>query len=216
MKPTSRRAFLGAGAKAASLFLVGCSTNARTLAGAESEGHADAGVELGGASDDGGQRCEHTRPDIEGPFFKPNSPARPTLLEGGEAGTRITIGGRIVDGACRPLAGAIVDFWQADDDGAYDDSASFLLRGHQMVGADGRYEVTTIIPGRYLNGSQYRPAHIHCKVYVGGTEVLTTQLYFEGDPFNEVDPWFSELTMLRPRDDGSGLRAIFDFSTSLS
>jgi protocatechuate 3,4-dioxygenase beta subunit len=154
-----------------------------------------------------------TRPDIEGPYFKPSSPERTSLLEGDIDGVRLTVRGRVVDGNCEPIAGAIIDFWQADDDGAYD-NAGFLLRGHQVVDADGRYEVSTIVPGRYLNGSQYRPAHVHCKVYVRGVERLTTQLYFEGDPYNEVDPWFSELTMLRPREDGAALVADFDFSVA--
>ncbi len=162
------------------------------------------------------ETCVLTRLDIPGPFFKPSSPERTNLLEEGDPGVQLALRGKILDAACMPIAGAIIDFWQADDDGAYD-NAHFALRGHQIVGADGRYELTTIVPGRYLNGSQYRPAHLHCKVYVEGVEVLTTQLYFEGDPYNDIDPWFSELTMLRQRElpDGSGnLTADFDFNVA--
>jgi protocatechuate 3,4-dioxygenase beta subunit len=164
--------------------------------------------------DDGGESCSATRADIEGPFFKPSSPERTNLVEPGTSGIRITLRGTIMDADCRPIAGAIVDFWQADVEGAYDNEETFHLRGHQVVAEDGRYELTTIVPGRYLNGSQYRPAHVHCKVYVRGTERLTTQLYFKDDPFNAVDPWFSEQTMLRPRDDGGALLADFDFSVT--
>lgn len=170
------------------------------------------GSAAGDASDP--QACVVTRPDIEGPYFKPSSPERTSLVEAGLPGVQLALSGKIVDTACMPIAGAIIDFWQANDDGAYD-SAGFTLRGHQIVGEDGHYELKTIVPGRYLNGSQYRPAHLHCKVYVEGREVLTTQLYFEGDPYNDIDPWFSELTMLRPREvaGASGdLTADFDFS----
>ena len=191
-KSTTRRAFITDGAKAASLLALGCGSSIA-------------------ARDAGRERCSATPADIEGPFFKPSSPERTSLVEPGTSGVRITLRGTIMDADCRPIARAIVDFWQADVDGAYDNE-TFRLRGHQVVAEDGRYELTTIVPGRYLNGSQYRPAHVHCKVYVGGTERLTTQLYFEDDPFNAVDPWFSEQTMLTPRDEGGGLVADFDFS----
>ncbi len=229
------------GAKAASLFALGCGAqerlavdagglrDAQTGDGAPAP-YPDSSVAPEGGPYDGGPysdasggdgalvdgdagECLATRADIEGPFFKPSSPQRTMIAEAGVAGMRITVRGQIVDASCRPIEGAIVDFWQADDEGAYDD-VGFLFRGHQVVGADGRYEVSTIIPGRYLNGSQYRPAHVHCKVIVAGRELLTTQLYFEGDPFNDVDPWFSELTMLRPKETDDGLLADFDFSVN--
>ncbi|MBW2737232.1 MAG: hypothetical protein JRH20_33055 [Deltaproteobacteria bacterium] len=55
--------------------------------------------------------------------------------------------------------------------------------------SEGGYRLETIIPGHYLNGAQYRPAHIHVKVAGSNTTLLTTQLYFEGDPYNAIDPW---------------------------
>jgi protocatechuate 3,4-dioxygenase beta subunit len=206
----SRRAFLLDGAKAASLLALGCGAQDKAIV--DAGGLRDAGPQYDAIIDsDAGERCLATRPDIEGPFFKPSSPETPFLLQEGSSASVIIVRGRIVDESCRPIEGAIVDFWQADEAGAYD-SEGFSLRGHQRVGADGLYQLTTIVPGRYLNGTQYRPAHLHCKVIVEGRELLTTQLYFEGDPFNEVDPWFSELTMLRPRTQDSALVADFDFS----
>ena len=52
-----------------------------------------------------------------------------------------------------------------------------------------RYRLSTIVPGRYLNGPQYRPAHVHVKVRARGFAELTTQLYFPDDPYNDVDPF---------------------------
>src|SRR5262249_59582752 len=49
---------------------------------------------------------------------------------------------------CRPLAGALLDFWQADDDGSYDNQG-FRLRGHQFTDAQGRYLLSTIVPAAY-------------------------------------------------------------------
>ena len=46
-----------------------------------------------------------------------------------------------------------------------------------------------MLPGRYLNGAQYRPAHVHVKVSAAGHVPLTTQLYFPDDPYNAIDPF---------------------------
>jgi protocatechuate 3,4-dioxygenase beta subunit len=167
----------------------------------------------GGAARDGGPLCEATRADIEGPFFTPSSPERTDLRVPELGGRLLVVRGQVKDEHCVPVRNAILDFWQADEAGEYD-NVGFGLRGHQSVDAEGRYELRTIVPGRYLNGAQYRPAHIHVKVYVGEREALTTQLYFEGDPHNEADPWFSEATMLRPVEQMGELVADFDFSVA--
>jgi hypothetical protein len=182
-------------------------------AGAGAGGHtpADSGTAGGAGPVGDAALCPPTRTDIEGPFFVPASPERTDLLEVGMAGQRLRFGGRVLGPDCEPVANAILDFWQADDAGAYD-NAGFRLRGHQRASATGEYRLSTIVPGRYLNGAQYRPAHIHVKVYVGEREVLTTQLYFAGDPYNAVDPWFSEETMLVPVDQGGVVEATFDFA----
>ena len=76
--------------------------------------------------------------------------------------------------------------------------------------AKGAYRFETIIPGHYLNGPQYRPAHIHVKVHVGGSELLTTQLYFEGDPYNDVDPFIKQALIMKLDDTGNGRAASYD------
>ena len=65
----------------------------------------------------------------------------------------------------------------------------------------------TIVPGRYLNGAQYRPAHLHLKVSGAGLRPLTTQLYFAGDPYNAADPWFRPGRALTLRPNHGGLIA---------
>ena len=149
-------------------------------------------------------QCHDTDDNIEGPFFLPGSIERDDLLEAGITGTVVHLSGRVmIEGCGGPLAGALLDFWQANDAGAYDD---VKLRGHQYAGADGSYQLTTIRPGHYLNGSQYRPSHIHVKVGgVGGYMLLTTQLYFVGDPYNAIDPFIkpSLIIPFTTRADGS-------------
>ena len=78
--------------------------------------------------------------------------------------------------ACKPLAGALLDFWQADDKGRYDNSGS-RLRGHQFTDAEGRYRLRSVVPGLYPG----RTRHIHVKVQSRDGRVLTTQLYFPGE-----------------------------------
>src|SRR5215470_18293442 len=73
-----------------------------------------------------------------GPFFKPRSPERASLLEPGMGGPRIVVTGAVLSTTCRPIPGALLDFWQADDRGEYD-SAGFRLRGHQFASEQGQY-----------------------------------------------------------------------------
>lgn len=133
----------------------------------------------------------HTAPNIEGPFFTPDSPERQSLLELGFQGQRLRIRGQVFNVDCEPLAGALLDFWQADHEGAYDNQG-YTYRGHQFTTAEGRFDLETIVPGRYLNGATYRPAHIHVKAAAQGLDLLTTQLYFADDPFNGDDPWYEK------------------------
>jgi protocatechuate 3,4-dioxygenase beta subunit len=154
---------------------------------------------------------ELTEPSIEGPFFSAGSPERSNLRESGMTGTRLRLTGRVTAPDCTPLAGALLDFWQADADGAYD-NVSYRLRGRQVAGPDGAFQLDTIIPGHYLNGAKYRPAHIHVKVGAKGHVLLTTQLYFEGDPFNETDGFIHKSLIMTLRDGADGAKdAGFDF-----
>jgi protocatechuate 3,4-dioxygenase beta subunit len=148
---------------------------------------------------------ERTPANIEGPFFMADSPERADL-RGDRAGTPVDLMGRVLTPACEPRAGALMEFWQADHEGAYD-HVGYTYRGHQYTDAEGRYALRTVVPGRYPNGGTMRPSHIHVKVAGSGTDVFTTQLYFAGDPFNAGDPWFNEALLLRPVD---GI-ATFDF-----
>ena len=149
---------------------------------------------------------EATLRQTEGPFFKPSSPERVELLEAGMAGQPIELVGFVLSRACNPLTGALLDFWQADDKGRYDNSG-FHLRGHQFSDAKGRYRLRSIVPGGYVG----RTRHIHVKVQPRGGRVLTTQLYFPGEPQNRSDGLFrSELLMRTAKNEG-WLAARFDF-----
>lgn len=128
--------------------------------------------------------CEPTRGDARGPFFEPGAPARTALAGPEEPGARLALQGTVRGPDCRPLAGALLDVWQADAEGNYHGAgADYRLRGQLTTGADGRFAFTTIMPGRYPLAGSTRPAHIHFTVSHPGHRPVTTQIYFEGDPF---------------------------------
>ena len=134
---------------------------------------------------------EPTVRQTDGPFFKPSSPPRADLLEPGMAGRPLEVSGFVVSRACKPVAGALIDVWQADDTGRYDNQG-FRLRGHLFADAAGRYTLRTILPGAY----EGRTRHIHVKVQAPGRPLLTTQLYFPDEPRNRRDGLYRrELTM---------------------
>ncbi|KRR04946.1 hypothetical protein CQ10_12795 [Bradyrhizobium valentinum] len=147
-----------------------------------------------------------TVPQTEGPFFKPSSPERTELFEEGMAGQPIELVGFVLSRACKPLAGALLDFWQADDKGRYDNSG-FRLRGHQFSDAEGRYRLRSIVPGIYVG----RTRHIHVKVQPRGGRVLTTQLYFPGEAQNRSDGLFRKDLQIRTAKNAGWLAGRFDF-----
>lgn len=142
-----------------------------------------------------GQECSAlTEANIEGPFYRPNAPERTVLSETFLG--RVSVRGTVRDTRCRPLPNTAIEVWQADANGDYDLNGD-RFRGVLRTDARGAFALETIEPGRYLNGSAYRPAHIHVKVHASGRPVLTTQLYFPGDPENDTDPWFRDALVLR-------------------
>lgn len=151
-----------------------------------------------------------TPAQTEGPYYTPNTPERASLLEPGMAGTKLTVSGRVLSTACAPVGRALLDFWQADDAGQYD-NAGFRLRGHLFTDAQGRYTLETIMPGLYPG----RTRHIHVKVQAPNRPVLTTQLYFPGEAANARDGIFRQELVMAMRDVSGGKAATFDFVLDL-
>ena len=147
-----------------------------------------------------------TTAQTEGPYYTPGAPERDDLVEEGMAGTVITVSGWVVDTACRPLANATVDVWQADASGTYDNEG-FRLRGVTRTGGDGRYTFRTVVPGQYPG----RTEHIHVKVTPEGGRTLTSQMYFTGSTANEGDNIFSPDLLLSLAESPDGLTGTFTF-----
>lgn len=153
-----------------------------------------------------GDPARPTVAQTEGPYYKARSPLRTSLLEPGVTGTRIVVSGTVLSTDCRPIPGVLLDFWQADDGGGYDNTG-YRLRGHQFSDAAGQYRLETVVPGLYPG----RTRHIHVKVQAPHQPILTTQLYFPGEPANRNDFIFSPVLVVKVEGGGTGKVATFDF-----
>ncbi|MGI9334114.1 MAG: hypothetical protein ACR2RL_13280 [Gammaproteobacteria bacterium] len=176
-----------------------------------------------------------TPSQTEGPFYpvvKPPQPSHDLINVDGVGriaeGVPLALQGRVlgVDGV--PVAGAVVEIWQADNRGIYRhprapsqgrEDPAFAGYGESVADAEGRYGFWTIVPVPYTG----RPPHIHVKVRIRSEERLTTQLYLRDHADNDRDGLFSSLLFgnkdalsIEPRlsvkaDGVAAQAAVFDF-----
>lgn len=128
--------------------------------------------------------CKITGQAVEGPYYRAEAPFR-TILAPTASGEKVVISGTVYASDCKtPLVGALVDIWHADSNGNYDETSSdYRYRGRMLTDQNGHYQLETILPGYYRLGNGFRPRHIHFKVSKSSYLPLTTQLYFNGDPY---------------------------------
>ena len=137
-----------------------------------------------------------------GPYYTPNTPKRDNFVEPGAKAERLVLEGFVLSTRCTGVAQAMLDVWHCDENGVYDNTG-YRYRGHLFSDAHGRYRLETIVPAVYPG----RARHIHLRVQAPGRRMLTTQVYFPGDPGNERDwIWKRELEIRR-----EGGRGRFDF-----
>ena len=197
--PLSRRDFVAGTAFASVAVLLGaCSDDNDDERPMASTGDSSELAPTPACGDDHDPTPEQT----EGPYYTPDTPERTDLREDGVSGERLVVSGTVLTTSCEPVANALLDFWQADGDGEYDNEG-FRLRGHQFTDSRGHFSLTTVVPGLYPG----RTRHIHVKVQRPRGEVLTTQLYFPGEAQNESDGLFDEALVM----DVKGSRARYDF-----
>ena len=126
-------------------------------------------------------QCNTTEPTIQGPEYKSGAPLKQGQgFAKGLSGARLELTGRVLSAIdCKPVQGAVLDVWQADANGNYDNK-SYNLRGKIVTDKAGKYVVDTIYPGRLHTGSTIlSPSLIHVMVGIPGQPILTTQIYFE-------------------------------------
>ena len=133
----------------------------------------------------GKNNCSPTTRDYygQGPFYTANAPEiiNNILINNDTPGTRLILSGRVYTPDCtKVIPNTVLDIWHANNQGQYDNSG-YNFRGKIKTNEQGFYWFETILPGKYLNGTQYRPSHIHFKITSPGNSEVITQLYFEGD-----------------------------------
>ncbi|MCM1013016.1 MULTISPECIES: catechol 1,2-dioxygenase [unclassified Brevibacterium] len=180
---------------------------------------------------------EGSKGTIEGPYYLGGSPElewNGTIpMRDDEPGTPFVFKGQVtaVDGT--PLPGAKLELWHADNLGFYSQFAPGLpewnLRGTFTANDNGEYEIHTIRPAPYqipTDGAcgqliaaagwhAWRPAHLHFKVHAPEHQLITSQLYFPGDPHNDDDIASAVKPELlldpQPNPDGEGEVTVYDF-----
>jgi protocatechuate 3,4-dioxygenase beta subunit len=102
------------------------------------------------------------------------------------------LSGRVLDSKGTPVRNALVEIWQADNNGAYLHTRSgngekrdghYQGFGRFLTGSKGEYLFRTIKPVPYPG----RTPHIHVKVKIKGSEEFCTQCYIKGEPKNDND-----------------------------
>ena len=141
-----------------------------------------------------------------GPFHTPGSPLKRDFRADDPNGVPLTLTGQVLSRRCMPLSDAVVDLWHADAQGRYD-NRGFRLRGYQRSDAEGRFRFDTVVPGFYGG----RTRHFHVKVGSPAGLVLTTQLYFPGEPRNAADGLFNPELVMQVNAAGTGFDAVFGF-----
>jgi hydroxyquinol 1,2-dioxygenase len=153
-----------------------------------------------------------TQSTVLGPFHMTESPRRElgdTIDLVGQSEPCV-VTGQVVDPDGRPLPGAALDVWQADDHGAYDvqepdKQPAGNGRGLFTAEAGGQFWFRTIVPSYYpiptdgpvgelLDATRrhpYRPAHIHFIVSADGYQSLTTHIFVDGTPYIDSDAVFA-------------------------
>jgi protocatechuate 3,4-dioxygenase beta subunit len=156
----------------------------------------------------GGTSTEST---VLGPFHMVESPKRELGddINLDRKGTPCLVSGRITGPDGEPLAGAVVDVWQTNEDGFYDVQQPGIqppgnLRGLFTADADGRFWFRSVVPrfypipddgpvgqllaatGRHPN----RPAHLHFIVAAPGYRPVTTHVFVADSPYLDSDAVF--------------------------
>ncbi|MFT8243505.1 protocatechuate 3,4-dioxygenase subunit alpha [Roseomonas sp. BN140053] len=122
-------------------------------------------------------------------------------------GEKITLTGRVTDGAGEPVGDAMIEIWHADPKGEYPDPegppGEFQGYGRCATNRDGSFRFVTLKPGpvpvsgRPGENAKQAP-HIALAVFARGLLThLSSRLYFEGEALNDSDPVLSSVPPAR-------------------
>lgn len=152
-----------------------------------------------------------TEATVLGPFYRDNAKEMEkgaSISRGDKDGEPCAVQGRVTTPDGKPIAGAVLDVWQASDAGLYEQQdehqPEMNLRGRFHTDGNGYYQFRTVKPHYYpipgdgpvgkllsaLGRHNYRPAHIHFIVSAKGYEPVVTQFFDGSDPYIESDAVF--------------------------
>jgi hydroxyquinol 1,2-dioxygenase len=190
-------------------------------------------VELNHGADAG-----ETEATLQGPFYVPGAPELPkgAMVDGSPPGDPLDVKGKIHDPKGQPIANALIDVWQAGDDGLYSNQdpnkSKHELRGKFRSDRDGSYHFRSVMPKGYqiptdgpvgelmraTHRPPWRPAHLHFMVSAEGYKPLTTHLFVKGAPHINEDAVFgvkeSLIQEFKRKPDGKGYTLNYDFGLS--
>ena len=135
----------------------------------------------------GEDKCVPTKADILGPYYRPDAPKKTKLRSEKDSAPPLFMAGVVKDEHCDPIVGAVVELWQADTKGEYDNDPNhkpeeFHYRASIELDRSGKYSYETVVPAAYeISKGMYRPKHIHYKVSAPGCKTLVTQAYFKSE-----------------------------------
>ncbi|MCB8877141.1 dioxygenase family protein [Acidisoma silvae] len=151
-----------------------------------------------------------TEGSVLGPFYASDSPERPVGadLRPDGVGEPVLVQGRVLDPDGRPIPGALIDMWQTAENGLYATQDQTLpddaFRCKMRCDAEAGFSFVTVMPGPYKvpddgpvgdllhagGRTAWRPAHFHFLIMAPGHRALTTEIFFEGDPYLGTDAVF--------------------------
>jgi hydroxyquinol 1,2-dioxygenase len=157
-----------------------------------------------------GAEAGETEATVQGPFYVPGAPELPkgAMVDGNPPGDPLDVSGKVVDPKGKPIGHALIDVWQAGEDGLYSNQdpnkPKFELRGKFRSDGDGTYHFKSVLPKGYqiptdgpvgvlmraTNRPAWRPAHLHFMVSAEGYKPLTTHLFVKGTQHIKEDAVF--------------------------
>jgi protocatechuate 3,4-dioxygenase beta subunit len=157
--------------------------------------------------------CKLTESAAQGAEYKTGAPFKQGKdFAKGLKGHRIELSGKVLKLAgCKPVQGAVLEIWQTNSSGDYDNKG-FNLRGKIVTDKDGKYVLHTVSPGRlHLSDNTTRPSHIHVMVGIPNQPTIVTQLYFDVQP-GDYDMDVEDVLIPKLVSDEDGIKKMnFDF-----
>jgi len=156
-----------------------------------------------------GKEGQETESTVLGPFFVEGAPELPmgaSIVKPGTVGEPCVASGSVRASDGKPIAGAVLDVWQAAGDGFYDvqKPQGTNLRARFRTAADGKYQFKCVLPASYpvphdgpvgrmlvaTGRHPMRPGHLHFMIEAPGHEKLVTHLFVRGDEYLDSDAVF--------------------------